>query len=167
MPELYGRIGHHTNMVDADWEEFCFFCRTVIALGEETQDRGQNLRDKSTTITRDLAWRSGLPAFLVAWKGDPIATITAAWLTPWHDRLMPHHPPLRYPRMGTLLVMRPDEWLHAILILHRRHHATCPRLRSSHPLAVRCARLAEAETTNPFWRGTGQMRWPEIDGAAA
>lgn len=132
-PELYQRIGHVLDMADRDWTEFCHFCKQPLAIVEEHADHGQNLDEKSTTITRRLAMDAKVEAYLVCPRMErpqhvldeirrlhdriaeledayPILDFTIKSLAPVHGELK------KYTEMEAVLFY---------LAIHRRHHKFC------------------------------------------
>lgn len=135
LPALYARVGHRLDLADRDWTEFCHHCKEPLALYEEVIDRGQDLADKATTVTRRLAGRAGLPAFLVAPRIERDRET--------QDEIDSHHRAIRElearapivyftarqitPDPGQFIRFTPEQWAEQLLILHRTHHETCWR----------------------------------------
>lgn len=144
LEHLYRRVGHRLDMADRDWTEFCHWCKEPLAIIEEVRDRGQDLHDKATTVTRKLAKRAGICAMLLAVEIErprhvereieqhqarireleqayPIQHVTAKLLEPNHGR--------------KLVRMTLDEWwLQGVYMLHVDHHRNCRSARQSeHP----------------------------------
>lgn len=135
-PELYGRIGHRIDMADRDWTENCHYCREPLLIVEEVRDRGQDLLDKGTSVTRRLAERANLPAALMAWRSDRpkevdreintlharIRELEAGWpIVGFTVRYLRRRDSLRLHRLT------PAEWLEWLAIQHREHHAQCEK----------------------------------------
>jgi hypothetical protein len=157
LPELYGRIGHRTGAVDRDWTERCFHCRKGLALIEEVRDVGQNLADKSTTMTRELATVTRWPAFLVAWRNDrpPDVQVEIDTLNRRLRELEAAYPitgfKVRRVPGGKLTDCTPQQWWETILILHGDHYATCSSAYGDWGRPVDEQRLHELKAGNPIW----------------
>jgi len=143
LPELYGRIGHRLDMADRDLTEFCHFCKDPLLLVELVRDVGQDLRDKAVTVTRKLAQRAGLDAYLVAWKTERPPEVQREIdalnerirelesLHPITEITVRHISPIASPQ---LLRMTPKEWWNWLLIVHRDHHGRCARAGGERPV---------------------------------
>lgn len=155
---LYRRNGHRLDMADRDWTEFCHYCKEPLGIWEEVVDRGQNLYDKATTITRRIAQRANLPALLVAARivrplevqrridelnaeiraleaAYPIEHFTVRRLTP---------APSSFERYT------PEEFAAEIYLLHRDHHAHCRRASYSDPIRS-AIQLGAARARSRIW----------------
>jgi len=158
LPDLYGRVGHRLDMADRDWTEFCHWCKQPLALIELVRDRGQDLNDKATTVTRQLAERAMVRACLVGWRvvrpheiqaeidrlnerlrqlqtAYPISTFTAKQL---------------HPKRGSLIEFSPAEWWEQILLVHRNHHRYC-RNAGRREVPVHSGRLTDALHRSRLW----------------
>lgn len=174
-PELYERIGHRIAMADRDWTEFCYHCKEPLGLYEEVRDKGQNLNDKATTITRKLGQMSGLPAFLFAWKVERPAEVDAEIfnLNQRIRKLEEAYPIVGFtsrrltPKLGPLIAMTPEEWWKHILALHRDHHRNCSAAtRREEP--VRVEPLEDYQNGNPLWTPGDQLSMDnQLKGVAA
>ena len=51
-PSAYERIQHRFVQADRDFTEFCHYCSDPLAIIETVRDIGQDLLDKSVTVTR-------------------------------------------------------------------------------------------------------------------
>lgn len=139
LPQLYARIGHRADAADRDWTEYCHFCKKPLAIYEEVRDRGQDLTDKATTVTRWLARMAGIPASLVAWRTarPPEVQREIDELNKRVRELEGKYPitgftvrPL-YPEPGPLEALEPGEHWRRIALVHAEHEAGChavPRL---------------------------------------
>ncbi len=157
LSQLYLRIGHRLDMADRDFTEFCHFCKEPLLIEELVRDVGQNLCDKATTVTRRLAARSGLNAYLVAWRVNRSRSIQCE-IDELHERILDleDRTPIvqftvrqLYPRMEPLQVLTPREWADWILISHRQHHAGCPR---ANDFPVHKERFSAALQKHPLHR---------------
>lgn len=155
LPEKYGRIGHRIDMADRDWTEYCHYCKTPLALIEEVRDRGQDLLDKGTSVTRNLAAALKRPAYLMAWRSERPPEVDAE-IEALHSRIreleaqwpiveFTIRPLLR--RTTRLMTVTPDEWLEHLMIIHREHHAECGR---ANEWQVHRGRLVAAKDGNPL-----------------
>lgn len=161
LPEFYGRIGHRIHMADRDWTEACCVCREPLMIIEEVRDRGQDLNDKGTTITRRLSERSEVPSILLAWAAERPENVDAEIEALW-SRLMDlysYYPITRfrvrklYPDGSReILEFTPEEWWREVLLWHRDHHDVCERAQNRVDIpAVRRIRLAEAKERSRLW----------------
>lgn len=159
LPELYGRIGHRLDMADRDWTEFCHHCKEPLAIVEEVRDMGQDLNDKATTVTRRLAARAALPAYLMAWRIERPANVQAE-IDRLNDRireLEAAYPIVGFrarqlfPRRTALIAYTPEKWFELVLIWHRSHHETCAVAKRNREKAVAGERLALAKHRSPLW----------------
>lgn len=165
LPWLYGRIGHRTKMVDRDWTEFCHWCYEPLGLYEATRDRGQDLDDKSTTLTRRVAGRARMPAFLFAWHVDRPDEVDRELNALYQrERQLEQQYPIQsfrakqlHPRRGPVVEMTPAEWWEqGVLMLHRAHHAGCHRAQGQE-IPVDLRRLTEARSLSRLWTPTDQL----------
>lgn len=156
LAQLYKRIGHRLDMADRDWTEFCHHCKMPLAIIEEVVDRGQNLNEKSTRVTRNLAGMADIEAYLVAPRTERprkvqdeidrlhglIRDLEAAHpIVEFHIKeIHPDHTDLRS--------LTPDEAAEFFLLLHRRHHETCQQARRGGEFPVRQKALREAMERN-------------------
>lgn len=155
-PELYGRVGHRIDMANRDWTEYCHYCKTPLALVEEVRDRGQDLRDKGVTVTRNVAARANLPAWLMSWSTDRprevdreieqlntrIRELEARWpIVGFRVRNLRH-------RGAPIQQLTPEEWLQTVAIWHREHHHVCVK---AHEYPVRPDGLLVAKDGNPLY----------------
>ena len=160
MRELYKRIGHRIDVADRDWTEFCHHCKEPIAIIEQVRDVGQNILDKATTVTRRLAQRADVPAFLMAWRVERTAEVQAEI-----DRLMARAMELQtsspitmfrvrqiYP-VGPLKLetLEPDDYWRHVYMLHREHHSTCARAEANREIPVNGDRLRAAKGGSRLW----------------
>jgi len=135
LPSLYRRRGHRMHVADRDFTEVCPDCREAIAIVEEVLIRGQNLEDKATTITRKLAGKLGVPAYLVgtvldddAWNAikDEYAELSTR-ISDLERRV-----PIRGFLVRNILkkdrprFFLPDDWARVLMHLHREHQHNCP-----------------------------------------
>jgi hypothetical protein len=158
LPELYVRTGHRLDMANRDWTEFCHHCKATLAMWEEVTDRGQNLADKATTVTRGLAERANVHALLVAPRIDRPRDVqrTIDMLNTEIRRLEALHPISRFtvrrlfPEMGPFVTLTPDEFAAEIHLLHRSHHEWCTPARRSAPV-TRAQALEDARVSSRVW----------------
>jgi len=122
-------------MADRDFTEFCHFCKEPLLICELVRDVGQNLYDKATTVTRRLAARSGVHAYLLGYEVHRSWSIQRE-IDDLNQRVIEleqRTPPTAfrvrslYPICGELRTVSPNEWAQWLLLSHRRHHATCRR----------------------------------------
>jgi hypothetical protein len=155
LPEKYGRIGHRIDMADRDWTEYCHYCKTPLALIEEVRDRGQDLLDKGTTVTRNLAAMAHIPGYLMAWRNDRPPGVDRE-IEALHERirqLEAQWPIIRFTirdlaKPGRKLIpLSTDEWLEHLLVIHRAHHADCSK---AGEWAVNGTRLMEVKDSHPL-----------------
>lgn len=159
--DLYPRIGHRIDMADRDWTEFCHHCKEPIAIIEQVRDVGQDIHDKATTITRRLAERAGITAFLMAWKIDRPGNIQSEIDRLGEDimKLQTMHPITRFRVLqihpsGLRRIshkLDPDDYWEEVLLLHRNHHAECRRAKANGEFPVHHARLARAKSKSAIW----------------
>jgi hypothetical protein len=137
LPELYPRIGHRLDQADRDWTEYCHFCKTPLLICETVRDVGQNLYDKATTVTRQLAQRAHMRAALVAYH-VPRSSSLQREITELNERLIEltiRTPIDRFqvrqvsPRATPFIGLTPNDWAGEIALVHREHHAHCQRAR--------------------------------------
>jgi hypothetical protein len=166
LPWLYGRIAHRTKMVDRDWTEFCHWCCEPLGLYEATRDKGQDLNDKSSWVTRRVAERAGLPAFLFAWRVDrPRAVDAELHRLYLRERELEEQYPIQgfrakqlTPIPGPIVHMTAAEWAEqGILVLHRGHHHRCSRAHGRE-VPVNLDRLREARARSQLWTPEDQLR---------
>ena len=135
IPELWKRNGHRVDSADRDWTEYAHGCREPLVLIEEYRDRGHNLRDKNSSMTRRMAERSHVPAYLVGWQTErpvevdqriaelqrealalelqyPITKITARRI---------------WPKPTDFHVMEADDWWLHVCAHHADHYGRCER----------------------------------------
>lgn len=158
--ELYQRIGHRIDVADRDWTEFCHHCKEPIAIIEQVRDVGQDILDKATTVTRKLAQRADVPAFLMAWRVERGLDLQAEI-----DRLMARVMEIQtsspitqfkvrqiYP-VGPRKVksLEPDDYWKHIYMLHRDHHRTCARAAANGEIPVHGQRLSAAKGESRLW----------------
>lgn len=133
LPELYGRIAHRFHVADRDWTEVCCGCRAPLMLVEEHRDVGQDLGDKGTSITRNLARRAGVEAWQMAWKTNRAPDV--------QHEIDRHNSVLRdleqrypitgftvrqlHPKSTPFTNLTPDQWWAWIALRHRSHHGIC------------------------------------------
>lgn len=170
LPFLYRRIGHRLDTLDRDWTEFCHWCKEPLGLYEEFRDDGRNLNDKNTRLTRRVAERADLPAFLFAYRVDRPADVQRE-IDALNRRvfaLQAQFPISGFrarqlrPQLGPVLTMTPGQWWElGVLVLHRAHHATCPRARA-HEIPVDLARLEEARNATPLWTPDPQLKLERV-----
>lgn len=134
LPDLYPRRGEIMDVADRDWTESCHACRDTILIVEELLDVGQDLRKKATKITRKLAARAGVPAFLVATCIDK--DLFNALAPKYHDlqrqireiesQLKPTGFKVRnITKNGPIIKLTPDEWAEKLYQFHREHQHHC------------------------------------------
>lgn len=158
LAELYPRRGHRLDQADRDWTEACHFCREPLCVAEEVIDRGQDLNDKATTITRRMAERANIPGWLIAPKFSRPVEIQRRI-----DRLQAEvlrleaRYPITYftvkrlwPQPAPLEQLWPDEFAAEIYLLHRDHHQTCPRAQRDDPV-WKTAELRAAQNKSKLW----------------
>ena len=156
LPAQYERIGHRADVCDRDWTEYCHFCKEPLGINEEVRDRGQDLADKATTVTRRLAARARLPAKLIAWRtGRPeevqqemdalharLKELEAAWpITGITERRL-------YPVLGEFERITPTEHWRRIALLHAEHERQCtrvPHLERLRLVRTRARRILQSE----------------------
>lgn len=161
LPELYVRIGHRIDVADRDWTEFCHHCKEPLAIIEQVRDVGQDITDKATTVTRKLAERADVPAFLMAWtverppevqaEIDALAARVMALQTAYpiiRFRVLQIHPPGS--RRQAQIVEPRDYWRH-VLLLHRDHHRLCSRAAVNGEIPVDGQRLDDAKGKSRIW----------------
>lgn len=165
LPFLYKRIGHRLDTLDRDWTEFCHWCKEPLGLYEEIRDVGQNLCDKNTRLTRRVAERAGLPAFLFAWRVErPLAVQEEIDALSRRIRALEAGFPIRqfrarqlWPKMGPVVTYSPPQWWElGVLALHRAHHATCDKA-AHYEIPVNLDRLRDARNASPLWTPTDQL----------
>jgi hypothetical protein len=146
-------------MADRDWTEFCHYCKEPLAIVEEVIDRGQDLNDKATTVTRKLAERADIPAFLVA-PSIPRSKEVQAELEALDARkreLEALHPISALtarqiaPQRTNLVRYEPNGWARELLTLHRRHHALCSIAQQRGVEPVHIPRLMDGMATSALW----------------
>lgn len=142
-PEQYERLEHRFASADIDWTEFCGYsrCRRPLILIEMYRDteRGQDLNDKSATVTGRLARGVCVPAYVIGvWVRRPrevqdqIDALNAQVL-----ELTRQYPitriraQLRVPHRGPVVAYEPGKWWELIALHHSWHHAECPEARRS------------------------------------
>jgi hypothetical protein len=159
LPHVYPRIGHRQDMADRDWTEFCHHCKEPVAVIEEVIDRGQDINDKATTVTRKLASRADVFAALVAPRIDR-PTAVQQEIDQLNSRLRElesAYPIMRFaakqlwPNRTPLRTYLPDEWAEQLLILHRSHHHICVAARRNGEYPVNEDRLWVAKGRSGIW----------------
>lgn len=158
LPELYIRNGHRLDMADRDWTEFCHYCRTPLSIWECVMNRGQDLRDKSTTVTQRLAQRAGVPALLVAATVDRPADVQRRITDLGRElvALTAADPVVRFtvrrltPELGPFVVLEPEEFAAELYTLHRDHHTDCVGAVSQDPILNHAA-LGRAVGHSRIW----------------
>lgn len=135
LPELYPKagIGHRLCLADRDWTEYCAHCKEPLAILEEVVDRGQNLNEKSVTVTRCLAERSRLEAYLIAPRMErPYEVQQEIDLLQAKIGLLERKYPIvefsikqLHPRHLELQRFTPDEAAQFFYLIHRKHHRYC------------------------------------------
>lgn len=133
IPELWKRNGHRVDSADRDWTEYAHGCREPLALIEEYRDIGQNLYDKNFTMTKRMAERAQIPAYMVAWRVNrpkevdeeierlqrrvleleaqyPITQISARMIYPTRTRFQ---------------TMQPSDWWLHVCAHHADHYTRC------------------------------------------
>lgn len=143
IPELYPhRVGHRADVADRDWTEFCHYCKQPLAIYEEVRARGQDLRDKGTYVTRNLAARAALRAWYLAYHVDRPPEIEQQ-ITELHRELRSleaQYPIIKFtarelaPILGPFIEYTPIEWAELILVMHRSHHERCERANLQEPV---------------------------------
>lgn len=158
LPVFYERRGHRLDMADRDWTEFCHFCKNPLAVWEEVIDRGQDLSDKATTVTRRMGERAHITAMLVAARVSRPPEVQAAIdaLNAEIRRLESLHP-IEYftvrrlhPHPGTFVQLTPDEFAAEIYLLHRDHHQSCRSAQYDDPV-VNTAAINAARAVSHIW----------------
>lgn len=143
IPELYERVGHRLSMLDRDWTEFCYFCHEPLALVEQVLDRGHNLEDKCSRVTRRLGERANLPAYLIGIRTsvpDEVGTDLRRLREVAPRDLIDGVKVRRlWPSPTQFFSFTPEEIWYEILVLHRDHHAYCPRVVPNHAVTRRAA----------------------------
>lgn len=163
--QLYERIGHRLDMADRDWTEFCHHCKIPFAIMEEVVDRGQNLNEKSTRVTRNLARMAGVEAYLIAPRTERPRDIQDEInrLQDLITELESKHPIVEfhvkelYPEHTSLRSLTPEQWAENVLLLHRRHHETCHEARRAGEFPVRRKALREAMDRNGIAQQTPSL----------
>lgn len=133
LPEKYGRVGHRLDMADRDWTEFCHWCKAPLCIWEEVVDRGQDLNDKATTVTRKLAAQAGVSAWMVAPKFSRPPGVQKR-LSELHAeareleaQTVMHYFTARRLHPGRTAFHRlyPDDFAKEILLMHYSHYSVC------------------------------------------
>lgn len=158
LPVLYRRNGHRLDMADRDWTEFCHFCKEPLGLWEEVIDRGQDLDDKATTVTRKMAERANKPAMLVAARIDRPPNVQARidQLNAEIRELEAQHPILYFtvkrlwPHPGPLERFSPHEFAAEIYLLHRDHHQHCRAAQVNDPV-YHASAINAARAKSKIW----------------
>ncbi len=158
LADMYQRRGHRLDMADRDWTEVCHFCREPLGIAEEVIDRGQDLRDKATTITRNMAKRANVPALLIAPRMNrpPEVQQRIDQLNTEIRELEAAHPITRFtvkrlwPHPTELETFWPDEFAAEIYLLHRDHHARCWKANQADPV-TNVAALRSAQARSRIW----------------
>ena len=171
LPELYGRLGHRIDLADRDWTEFCHWCKEPLGIYEEVRDVGQDMNDKATTVTRNLARRADVPAFLFGWRVERPAEVDAEirQLNSRIRELEASYPIVSFrakqivPIRGSLVSMTPGEWWEGIYALHRAHHRSCSAYASRGGSPVRADRLEVVVNGSRLQTPEDQLR---LEGAA-
>lgn len=178
LPDRYGRIGHRIDMADRDWTEYCHYCKTPLALIEEVRDRGQDLRDKGISVTRNLSTAARLDhAYLLAWRSDRPAEVDRE-IEQLHARireLEAQWPILEFTvrdllKQGRVLTpVTVNDWLQHLLIIHRDHHRSCAR---ANEWPVNVEKLSDAKAENPLHQVhlfdvVGTLMSADVDGEEA
>lgn len=136
LPDFYKTRGPRMHMADRDFTETCPDCRAPLMIVEEVLDLGQDLRYKATTITRQLAGRAGVDAYLVATMLDREAWNNIkdehAKLGRLLDALEASVPIVGFKVRnltdgGPIKTLTPEEWRDILYALHREHQHTCPK----------------------------------------
>lgn len=155
LPQIYDRHGHRLNLADRDWTEYCHYCRTPLLICEEVRDVGQNLSEKSTTITRRLAERATLPAELFAWRVErpPEVEARLAELNAEIEQLQSAYPIVGFrartlwPRSGGVVQLEPKQWWEHVALTHAKHHRHCEN--KSAP-AVKDSTIRKLQSRDPL-----------------
>lgn len=158
--ELYKRDGHRLDQADRDWTEFCHACKEPLVIVEEVRDRGQDITDKATTVTRNLSKLAGVRSILMAWRTERPPEVDREIERLWARlfELYAQHPIVEFrarrlwPDRGPVETFTPDEWWHEVRIWHRDHHDTC-ELAQRHPQipTVKSAQLVTAKQRSKLW----------------
>lgn len=164
LPQMYGRVGHRQDMADRDWTEFCHHCKTPLAVIEEVVDRGQDINDKATTVTRRLAAQANVPAWLIAPRmlRPPNIQQEIDELNKRVRELENQYPITSFrakalwPTRGNLQTYTTEQWAEALLIMHRNHHLQCFIAQRRREIPVNELGLALAKKRNGAWL-------PELD----
>lgn len=159
LPDHYGRIGHRLDVADRDWTEFCHHCKTPLAIFEEIRDVGQNVGDKATTITRRLADRAHLPAWLLAWRVERPKSVQSRMdeLNQEIRDLEALHPIVGFkvrklwPVMSKVTLAECSEVWELILMVHRAHHEHCSKAEQNREHDVNSGQLWVAMNNNRLW----------------
>jgi hypothetical protein len=146
-------------MADRDWTEFCHHCKRPLAIYEEVIDRGQNLNEKTTTVTRGLAKMAKIPAYLMAPRIHRPAEVQKMinQLQVQVRELESQYPivEFRARRLDIgrtdLKVYTPGEWREQILTIHRNHHFGCPQASRVGEKTVNMERLGIAKEKSGLW----------------
>lgn len=158
LPKLYHRRGHRLDMANRDDTEFCHFCKWPIGIVEEVVDRGQDLNDKATTVTKRLAENANIPALLVAPRIDRPPEIQARIndLNAEIRRLEAQHPITYFtvrrlwPHPTKLERLTPEQYAAEIYLLHRDHHQHCLKAQRDDPV-YKLAEINAARATSFVW----------------
>jgi hypothetical protein len=172
LPELYERIGHRLDVADRDWTEFCHHCKEPLAVIETVRDVGQDIRDKATTVTRRLANRAQLRAWLVAWRVERPEAVQRRIDELGREllALQAAHPIVSFKVRelcppGKVIELSPREWWEHVLLVHRTHHKVCLDAKRRGELPVHAVRLQSAQHRSPIWRVDKQTPLPGFDGS--
>lgn len=158
LPVLYERNGHRLDMADRDWTEFCHFCKEPLGIWEEIIDRGQDLSDKATTVTRRMAERANLPALLVAARTNRPSEVQQR-INDLHAeirQLEALHPIIRFtvkrlwPHPDEFKALQPHEMAAEIYLLHRDHHQHCAKAQRNDPV-YHVAAINAARAKSKIW----------------
>lgn len=152
LPEQYARIGHRLDLANRDWTEFCHHCKLPLAILEEVVDRGQNLNEKATTVTRNLAKMADVDAYLIAPRIDrprevqnEIDQLNARIRElEAQNPIVEFHLKELYPQHSSLKSMTPTETAEFFLVLHRRHHEQCMKAKAQGEFASKRHLLRQA-----------------------
>lgn len=159
LPELYGRIGHRQDQANRDHTEFCHHCKQPLAVIEQVLDVGQDINDKATTVTRNLAAGADVFAVLLAVRIERPPEIQAEIDGLWQRLLEIYRAYLPvsfkakqlWPVRTRLHDFTPGEWAEQILILHRNHHLDCAKAHTNGELPVHVRRLWVAKSRSGLW----------------
>lgn len=133
--EHYERRWHVMCTADRDWTEYCYYCSEPVAILEEKLDFGQNLVDKDYGVTRRLAERSRLQAYMISPKIErpphvqqEIDELQARVIELQTKYPIPYFSAMElWPHKTDLKRYTESEFALFIGSLHRHHHINCAK----------------------------------------